>query len=587
MKTQKGITLIALIITIIVMLILVGVTVNVALNGGLFDAAKDAAKKTEIAMEEEQLYIAAMAAIGTDGEVDYNKLNSNLPEGIEEESYGIYKSTKTGQRYKVNSNGTVELLEEIGEENGETLEGIEIAISQYKISKITIAPIIKLTDDEASQIAGSAFGIEANNLREFIEGYLKLEGIEMSYDELVNVVAEQTGNPNPLDRDVFACIFEEMKFETVQQLADYAIEMGLTTFQPEIIKLTINGEDKTDIYDEDGLEYNVEYGKEYKIELQVDEKIATKTVKIEEDKPYGWDTNKVAIRIEGENIIPIPKDFEVSESEKEDSIDEGLVIKNNGNEFVWVSVRKPTYAEIGLGQLKGNDSYGSKMQMDSYQSMQYYFQGTLGEMDSEDDFEKVFTFKEDQENIERSIRTYGGFYVGRYETTYNNYSNGKPQDVGVKQGLNVLKASNSFSVRENGVTNKNYWWGLYIRQKEMYAANSNVGSLMITSKQWDEIIIDTEYEDKTRVSDTYTEKPDKAGSLYNGTSNQYDVFKNIYDLAGNVAECTMTANSLSGNSRMARGGDYNNTDKSTSNTWNWPSCIDASQAGSRVTLYIK
>ena len=39
-KTQKGITLIALVITIIVMLILVGVTRSMAINGGLFGYAK-------------------------------------------------------------------------------------------------------------------------------------------------------------------------------------------------------------------------------------------------------------------------------------------------------------------------------------------------------------------------------------------------------------------------------------------------------------------------------------------------------------------------------------------------------------------
>jgi len=53
LKTQKGITLIALIITIIVMLILVGVSVSVALNGGLFESAKQAAVKTETEKEEE------------------------------------------------------------------------------------------------------------------------------------------------------------------------------------------------------------------------------------------------------------------------------------------------------------------------------------------------------------------------------------------------------------------------------------------------------------------------------------------------------------------------------------------------------
>ena len=53
-KTQKGITLIALVITIIVMLILVGVTISMALNGGLFGYAKKAAKDTESQKQAEQ-----------------------------------------------------------------------------------------------------------------------------------------------------------------------------------------------------------------------------------------------------------------------------------------------------------------------------------------------------------------------------------------------------------------------------------------------------------------------------------------------------------------------------------------------------
>ena len=54
MKTQKGITLIALIITIIVMLILVGVSVSVALNTGLFKTAQGVAKNTEAEKIREQ-----------------------------------------------------------------------------------------------------------------------------------------------------------------------------------------------------------------------------------------------------------------------------------------------------------------------------------------------------------------------------------------------------------------------------------------------------------------------------------------------------------------------------------------------------
>ena len=53
LKTEKGITLIALVITIIVMLILVGVSVTVALNGGLFTTAKEAAEGTATKRNEE------------------------------------------------------------------------------------------------------------------------------------------------------------------------------------------------------------------------------------------------------------------------------------------------------------------------------------------------------------------------------------------------------------------------------------------------------------------------------------------------------------------------------------------------------
>lgn len=53
MKSQKGITLIALVITIIVMLILVTVTITMAINGNLFNYAKDAVTKTKANQTEE------------------------------------------------------------------------------------------------------------------------------------------------------------------------------------------------------------------------------------------------------------------------------------------------------------------------------------------------------------------------------------------------------------------------------------------------------------------------------------------------------------------------------------------------------
>ena len=57
LKTQKGITLIALIITIIIMLILVSVTVSSTINGGLFTKAREANFKMELGKYKENFEI--------------------------------------------------------------------------------------------------------------------------------------------------------------------------------------------------------------------------------------------------------------------------------------------------------------------------------------------------------------------------------------------------------------------------------------------------------------------------------------------------------------------------------------------------
>ncbi len=70
MKTQKGITLIALVITIIVMLILVAVTITMAIQGGLFGHAKNAADQTTNARDAEQSLASGQVTVGnTTGDI--------------------------------------------------------------------------------------------------------------------------------------------------------------------------------------------------------------------------------------------------------------------------------------------------------------------------------------------------------------------------------------------------------------------------------------------------------------------------------------------------------------------------------------
>ena len=63
LKTQNGITLIALVITIIVMLILVAVTISMAINGGLFEKAGKATGDTKNAMNAEQALASGQITI--------------------------------------------------------------------------------------------------------------------------------------------------------------------------------------------------------------------------------------------------------------------------------------------------------------------------------------------------------------------------------------------------------------------------------------------------------------------------------------------------------------------------------------------
>jgi len=139
LKTQKGITLIALIITIIVMLILVAVTVTVALNGGLFKTAKQAISETDLEKEKELLLEVVMGAMGKNGRVDFQKLASNdifeQNGDLQPDVDGNLSLTiaESGRTYKITPRGSISLdgnagggVEEPEEpsdpETGETLE---------------------------------------------------------------------------------------------------------------------------------------------------------------------------------------------------------------------------------------------------------------------------------------------------------------------------------------------------------------------------------------------------------------------------------------------------------------------------------
>jgi archaellum component FlaF (FlaF/FlaG flagellin family) len=162
-------------------------------------------------------------------------------------------------------------------------------------------------------------------------------------------------------------------------------------------------------------------------------------------------------------------------------------------------------------------------------------------------------------NMVASVEKYGGFYIGRYETGNIN------QDTPVIQKGNTNISSQT-------------WYNMYKRCKNIKGANTNVETGMIWGNQWDRTLmwlIETGSKTKEQIADDST----SWGNYYNATfeyvnssgstatknegsstriptgSAEYTKANNIYDLAGNVRDWTMEADSTY--SRVYRGGHYN------------------------------
>ncbi|MBE5819311.1 MAG: hypothetical protein E7310_00535 [Clostridiales bacterium] len=117
--SNKGITLVALIITIVVMLILIAVTLSLALgSNGVLNNLKEAKEGTEIAAEKEKLQDAVFATVKNSEGVNLD--NIVLPEGFKEisryENKTIYQGP-SGKLYEVeNVTGKITEIDKIPEE---------------------------------------------------------------------------------------------------------------------------------------------------------------------------------------------------------------------------------------------------------------------------------------------------------------------------------------------------------------------------------------------------------------------------------------------------------------------------------------
>ena len=189
----------------------------------------------------------------------------------------------------------------------------------------------------------------------------------------------------------------------------------------------------------------------------------------------------------------------------------------------------------------------------------------------------------DYRNMAASVARYGGFYVGRYETSLSDATESSAGANGVaqsKQGVIPTSANNSAT---------SSWYGLYrIHDKTYTGKNGSVESSMIWGSQYDAIINwvkngNNEIE-KAKLTNTSLGNNSSRSVTMTGNSNySNDSINNIRDLGGNLLEWTLEAYGTDG--RVFRGG-YCNGPVSPSCRGSAPYNTD-SFFGSRVALYIK
>ena len=332
------------------------------------------------------------------------------------------------------------------------------------------------------------------------------------------------------------------------------------------------------------------------------------------DPTEKWNLDKVnKVKSEDNIVVPVPKGYTASTVEGEKSVSSGFVIKegSNGaategiNEFVWVPVGnisdiydeannagqlwnfgtssspknpavKRTYPTTKNSSLREPDVVtGASSGSDSSSGSSYDAVSTNLQQAGLSSTATTSTFKTQLQNefneMIKSVKTYGGFYIGRYET-------------------GNLSQTKAVVQKNNSDINKQTWYKMYKVCKTI-KANENVETSMLWGCQWDATMRWMQTSTNSKVANFPTNSTgkgnyDTSSPIPTGSNSSYSV-NNIYDMAGNVFDWTLEA--LTTNTRVSRGGSCYSTASSRSAGYCLGSdpTFSGSLYGCRSTLYVK
>ena len=325
------------------------------------------------------------------------------------------------------------------------------------------------------------------------------------------------------------------------------------------------------------------------------------------EMPEGWDGNKVnAVESADKVVVPVPKGYTASSVATENKVSEGFVIYENTNgedkkeevndnnkdtarttrnQFVWVPVANPSemygtdkdgkkwgklyeFSASGITPLNWTEQDGV-MSITATSGGSSFREPDIIDADSSNSV-TISQLETEFNNMIESVKKYGGFYIGRYETG----------------NLSQEKAS---IIKNNSDIGNQTWYTMYKKAKGI-AVNNNVTSSMIWGSQWDATMrwmYNSGNEEKKKYTYDSRGKGNYSSDspIATGSIEAYAV-NNIYDMAGNVSDWTFEAYSTV--LRVSSGGIYSddgsNGPASVRRSSNPTNSID--NYGFRVALYM-
>lgn len=258
---------------------------------------------------------------------------------------------------------------------------------------------------------------------------------------------------------------------------------------------------------------------------------------------------------------------------------------STGSKILSISSGKPehqlgysTCREPSLITGAANYSWVFQASNNQYDSVSAYYKDICG---FSSPTEMGQYMNEQYTNMVKSVKEYGGFYIGRFETSLTS---------GVIGSKINTTAMDSRAGTETSSNYGNRWYGMYNKQdsnrntRNPYYGSTTVVSSMIWGSQYDAML-------------NWAAKGNEANMIYKRTGNHsgspaktgaygVDVMNNIFDLSANLLEWTQEANSAY--IRAFRGGHFSTVNTGVASTRNndYPTSTRNSY-GSRATLCLR